>query len=575
MKAIESIASSPLSDMEPTSETPAVAARHSGPLAPIDVLSLYAAHDGSLRGLLASRAMREPDAPFLIFGDTTLSWGQFQSEVDAAAQMLAGRDIKKGERFAVMATNSAAYVILFFALARLGAILVPVNPDFGVAESRYVLEHAGVSAVACTAATLSVAREASAGMDDEPWFMLLEGDGEGVAAPGFAELVESAPASALPDDISADDVCLIMYTSGTTGFPKGAMHSQRNFVRAGEGFVERMMLQPEDRLLCVLPLFHINALFYSLGGAVAAGAAIVLAPRFSASGFWRLAAQSGATEVNIIAAVGNILVRRPRSEFVPGHRLTKVYGAPITEEIADVFRREFAVPKLIEGYGMTEIPGACNIPFMDADKIGSMGKAAVHPDRSLTLAELRVVDEAGRDVPDGEVGELLVRTPIVMKGYYRDPEQSAASFRDGWFITGDLVRRDSEGYYTFVARKKDIIRKRGENISGAELDRVIGLHPGVAEAAAIAVPSELGEDDILVAVVRQLGATLNAHDVAKWCTLHLAPIKMPRYVVFVATLPHTPTHRVAKFRLKNDSSLMARAVDLQAELVRTGSDPAS
>jgi crotonobetaine/carnitine-CoA ligase len=341
------------------------------------------------------------------------------------------------------------------------------------------------------------------------------------------------------------------------------MHSQRNFVMAGEGFVERMYLQPEDRLLCILPLFHINALFYSLGGTVAAGASIVLAPRFSASGFWPLAAQSGATEVNIIAAVGNILARRPRSEFVHGHRLSKVYGAPIPPEAAEVLRSELGVTTLIDGYGMTEIPGACNVPFLGPHKIGSLGKPALHPDRRISFAELKVVDEGGRDVPDGEVGELLVRTPIVMKGYYRDVEQTTAAFRDGWFLTGDLVRRDPDGFYHFVARKKDIIRRRGENIAGAELDRVLGQHPGVAEAAAVAVPSDLGDDEILVAVVAKTGARLTASDIAEWCAEHLAPSKIPRYVVFVDSLPHTPTHRVAKFPLKNDPTLLARAVDLQ------------
>jgi len=373
------------------------------------------------------------------------------------------------------------------------------------------------------------------------------------------------------EDVGPEDICLILYTSGTTGFPKGVMHSQRNFVLAGEGFVERMYLQPEDRLLCILPLFHINALFYSLGGTVAAGASIVLAPRFSASGFWPLAAKSGATEVNILAAVGSILTRRPRTEFVPGHRLRKVYGAPITPEAAEAFRNEFGVSTLIEGYGMTEIPGACNNPFLGPQKLGSIGRPALHPDHRIPLAELRVADEEGRDVPDGETGELLARTPILMKGYYRDPEQTAAAFRDGWFMTGDLVRRDRDGFYYFVARKKDIIRRRGENIAGAELDRVVGLHPGVAEAAAIAVPAELGEDEILVAVVAKPGATLTASDIAQWCAQRLAPAKVPRYVAFVNSLPHTPTHRVAKFPLKNDPTLLARAVDLQ----KRGSPPAA
>ena len=529
---------------------------------PIEVLQSYPKHDGTLRGLVASRARRDPQRPFLLFQDAVWSWGALEGAVERAAGMLAGRGIGKGDRLAVMAPNSDAYVILFFALARIGAILVPVNPELGVTEAGYVLQHAGVAAVACTPTTLPVARRACEGMAQAPWFMLIEGSSEG--SPGLQDLINSVPAGRLSGDIGPDDTCLILYTSGTTGFPKGVMHSQRSFVLAGEGFVERMYLQPEDRLLCVLPLFHINALFYSLGGAVAAGASIVLAPRFSASGFWPLVAQSGATEVNILAAVGSILARRPRSEFVPGHRLGKVYGAPITPEAAEALRHEFGVPVLIEGYGMTEIPGACNNPFLGLHKVGSIGRPALHPDRRISFAELRVADEQGRDVPDGEVGELLARTPILMQGYYRDPEQTAAAFRDGWFMTGDLVRRDPDGFFFFVARKKDIIRRRGENIAGAELDRVVGLHPAVVEAAAIAVPSELGEDEILVALVPKTGALVTASDIAGWCAQHLAPIKVPRYVVFLESLPHTPTHRVAKFSLKNDPTLLARAVDLQA-----------
>ena len=166
-------------------------------------------------------------------------------------------------------------------------------------------------------------------------------------------------------------------------------------------------------------------------------------------------------------------------------------------------------------------------------------------------------------MPDGVTGELVVRTPIVMKGYYRDPEQTAAAFRDGWFLTGDLVRRDADGYFWFVARKKDIIRRRGENISGAELDRVIGRHPRWREAAAIAVPSELGEDEILAVVVAKPGERSTAAEIAAWCARPSRAVKVPRYVAFVDALPHTPTHRVAKFKLARDPDLIARAVDLQ------------
>lgn len=159
----------------------------------------------------------------------------------------------------------------------------------------------------------------------------------------------------------------------------------------------------------------------------------------------------------------------------------------------------------------------------------------------------------------------MVRTPIVMQGYFRDPVQTAAAFRDGWFLTGDLGYRDADGYFWFVARKKDIIRRRGENISGAELDRVIGEHPQVQEAAAIPVPSELGEDEILVAIIARPNASVSAQQIADWCRERLAPLKVPRYIAFVSSLPHTSTHRVEKFKLRKDKELRARAVDLNEQ----------
>ena len=333
---------------------------------------------------------------------------------------------------------------------------------------------------------------------------------------------------------------------------------------AGEGFVERMHLQPSERMLCVLPMFHINAICYSMAGALAAGATLILEPRFSAGAFWKTVQETGATQANTIAAASSILALRPRSEFVPGHGLRKIYGAPFDAKTMEVFQQEFGVPDVIEGYGMSEIPGALSIPFLGPRKVACMGKPCRHPDPAVAFAELRVVDDQGRDLPDGQTGELLVRTPIVMKGYFRDEAQTQAAFRDGWFCTGDLAWRDADGDYWFVARKKDIIRKRGENISGAELDRVVGNHPAVQEAAAIAVPSELGEDDILMVVVLREGASMQAQEVAAWCRQHLAPIKTPRYVAFAPSLPHTPTHRVAKYLLKQDKALLASAVDLLA-----------
>ncbi|HKA43824.1 MAG TPA: AMP-binding protein [Burkholderiales bacterium] len=526
---------------------------------PLEVLRLYPQHDYTLHGAFESRARRDPRRAFLLHAGRTWSWEEFGADADRTARLFAAHGVRHGDRVAVIARNHEGHVLALFALARLGAIMVPVNPEFGVEEARYVLHHAEVSGVIAASATLATARAASAGLATAPWFMLLDAASHDV--PLFADLVARAPDSALPEAGAAVDTCLIIYTSGTTGFPKGAMHSQQSLVVCGEAFVQRMYLQPDDRLMILLPLFHVNAQFYSVAGTLAAGCSMAIVPRFSASTFWETAVETGATEVNIIDAIGTILKNRPRSEYRSAHRIRRVYGA--RQNVVETFQNEFGVPYLVGGFGMTEIPGVTSTPFEGPRKAGSMGTLARHPDPARPWAECRVLDEDGRDVEANEVGELAVKTPIIMQGYFRDPEQTRAAFRDGWFLTGDLVRRDEEGWFYFVARKKDIIRRRGENISAAELDRVVEEHPAVHEAAAIAVPSELGEDEILVAVMLKPGLTCSAEDIADWCRRHLAPQKVPRFVVFADELPHTPTHKVQKAALRSDATLRSRAVDLQ------------
>jgi len=527
---------------------------------PLEVLRLYPEHDYTLQGAFDSRLRSDPQRPFMLFSGRTWSWAEFGAAAERAARLFLARGVKRGDRVGVVARNHEGHVLALFGLARIGAIMVPINPEYGVKEASYVLHHAEVCGVIASSETFDTARAACGGLAAAPWFMLLDAGRE--EAPGFFDELGRAPECSLPDDITGDAACLIIYTSGTTGFPKGAMHSQRSFILCGEAFVQRVYLQPDDRVMIILPLFHVNALFYSLAGVVAAGCCAVVVPRFSASTFWDTAVETGATEVNFIEAIGTILKNRPRSEFRKEHRIRKVYGA--RQPVMDTFRNEFGVPHLIGGFGMTEIPGVTCSPFEGPQKPGSMGPVGRHPDPAREWAQCRVVDDEGRDLPPNEVGELAVRTPIVMLGYFRDPEQTKSAFRDGWFLTGDLVRRDEDGWFYFVGRKKDIIRRRGENISGAELDRVIGGHPAVHEAAAIAVPSELGEDEILVAVLLKPGLSCSAQDIADWSRRHLAPQKVPRFVAFVDDLPYTPTHKVQKAALRADASLKARAVDLQS-----------
>ena len=527
---------------------------------PLEVLKLYRAHDYTLHDAYASRLARDPRRALVLAGGATWSWEEFGTAFDAIARSLVARGIGKGDRVGVLARNSHGHVLMLFALARIGAVMVPVNPEFGIAEVRYVLHNAEVSAVAASAECIDTARAACDGLVPAPWFVLFDGHGDNTVR--LDDLIAHAPHIRLGADVGGDDTCLIIYTSGTTGFPKGAMHNQRSFVMGGEAFVQRIHLQDDDRVMIVLPLFHMNALFYSVAGTLAAGGSMVIVPKFSAANFWQTALESGATEVNVIEAIGTILMNRPRSEFRPGHRIRKLYGA--RQNMVEVFRSEFGVPHLVGGFGMTEIPGVTSTPFEETAKLAGVGPIARHPDPARPWAEARVVDDEGRDVGVNRVGEFVVKTPIIMQGYFRDPEQTRTAFRDGWFLTGDLVRRDEAGCFHFVARKKDIIRRRGENIAGAELDRVIGSHPGVHEAAAIPVPSELGEDEILVAVVLKPGSMVSAEEIAQWCRERLAPIKVPRFVLFLDDLPHTPTHKVQKTALREDRTLKSRAIDLQS-----------
>jgi carnitine-CoA ligase len=525
---------------------------------PLDVLRAYAAHDYTLQGAFASRASRDSARPFAFHEHTTWSWQAFDAAVERTTALFVELGLRKGDRVGVMGRNSDCHLLVLFAVARIGAIMVPVNPEFRAEEAGYVLCHAEVSGVVASSDVLDVARKGCASLTKGPWFLTFDAGGEDV--PSLRDAANRARPLPLPSAGGADDTLLIVYTSGTTGFPKGAMHSQRNFLLGGEAFVQRVYLQPDDRVMIVLPLFHINALFYSVAGTLAAGCSMVIVPRFSASTFWNIAADYGATEVNIIEAIGTILMNRPRSEFRPDHRLRAVYGVRHAAEAT--FRNEFGIPHLIGGYGMTEIPGVTCNPVEGVRKPGSMGPVGRHPDPERPWAQCRVVNEDGRDVGPNEEGELLVKTPTVTQGYFRDPEQTRAAFTDGWFRTGDLVRRDEDGYFFFVSRKNDIIRRRGENIAGVELDRVVSAHPAVHEAAAIAVPAELGEDDILIAVVLKAGESSTAQDIARWCAERLAAQKVPRYVLFVNELPHTPTHKVAKALLKQDTTLTSRATDL-------------
>ena len=523
------------------------------PLRRTETLARFGDHAATLPGSLAARVAVQPRRTFLVEEERSLSYGAAATSVEAFAGELARLGVGPGDRVAAMAPTGIDLVLALFAIVRLGAVFVPINPELRAAEAAALLRRARPALALCGPGALALLSDAP-DLGDTRLLGLSATLARAHATGG------GPPAGPAP---RPEDTALVLFTSGTTGVPKGVMHAHRSFVVAGEGFVERQWIQPDDRMLCILPMFHVNALFYSLGGALAAGAALILGGRFSASRFWQLVAGSGATQVNMLGSIGRILALRPRAEFVAGHRLDRVYCVPMPADVQRVFHDEFGVRWIAEGYGMSEVPGILAQPYGQVPRAGTMGGLCRHPD-GRALGAVRIVDAEGRDVAAGETGTLWVRTELAMQGYFEAPAQTAQSFRDGYFVTGDRVREVEPGTYAFVARDSDMIRRRGENIAAAEIDSAALACPGIAEAAAVAVPSELGEDDILLAVVPLPGRMIAPEDVHDFLRPRLSPAKLPRRIAVVDSLPYGPTQRVLRFRLAQDEALMARARDFQA-----------
>jgi crotonobetaine/carnitine-CoA ligase len=319
---------------------------------------------------------------------------------------------------------------------------------------------------------------------------------------------------------------------------------------AGEGFPYWLRLTADDRLMTSLPLFHINAPAYSTLGSIAARASLVLLPAFSASGFLDAARRHGVTEFNSIGAMIEILMRQPPRADDADNPIRLCYTGPSPDrerhlEIEARFGFEVTC-----GYALSETPYGL-IWAHDARPYGALGSPRQHPELGH-VNDARVID-GDRVAVAGEEGELELRNPAVMRGYYEMPDETAAVIDDGgWLRTGDLVRGDGDGNYTFIGRKKEVIRRRGENLSPAEVEAVLQKHPDVAEAAVIGVPSDLSEDDVKAFVVAASGRVVDVATLHGFASAQLARFKVPRYIEVVAELPHTATDRLAKHRLVRD-----------------------
>jgi len=287
-------------------------------------------------------------------------------------------------------------------------------------------------------------------------------------------------------------------------------------------------------------------------GCLAAEASLILLDRFSGSKFWEQARHYKATQFSLIGVIGKILFNQPKTDRDTDNPVEVANSGGMTGDIMEEFERRFGL-MVIEGYGLTECPLVCQTPFDGVRKPGSMGLPAKHPDPKVKFTEMKVVDEDDRELPAGKTGELVVRSPIVMKGYFKDEQKTAETMRNGWLHTGDYAYMDEDGYFYFVERKKDVIRRRGEMVSPTQVEDVINQHPKVEISAVIPIPAELGEDDIKAFVVVKGGEGLTSEEIVNWCQERLAYFKVPQYVEFRKELPKTSSEKIAKHLLRQES----------------------
>lgn len=500
-----------------------------------------ASQERTIPVLLRRAAERYGDRPCVAVDGLRLSYAETLEATARAAGGLAAAGVGRGDRVAVMSENRWEMLALWLACAWRGAVFVPVNPAARGAQLAHVLADAGPRVLVAEAPLEPLAAEARPVETQHLW--LLGGAAEGGSPGSRADPFPAAADPVEPARVAPHDTLAILYTSGTTGRSKGVVCPHAQFTWWGENVGSWLGVGEDDVLYTCLPLHHTNAL-NAFVQALGRGARYHLGPRFSASRFWQRAVEAEATVTYLLGAMVSILAAREPSPVDRAHRVRVALAPATPPETWLRFERRFGV-RLVEGHGMTETNGVIG-PRGGEQRPGWMG-------RVMPGFEARVVDERGVDVAAGTTGELLVRAdePLaVAQGYWRLPEATAAAWRDGWFRTGDRVVRDEDGYFRFVDRIKDAIRRRGENISSWEVEQVLLQHPGVAAAAAVPVPSELGEDDVMAFVVPRAGATADPTELVRFCAPLLAAYAVPRYVEVVDSLPLTENGKVRKASLR-------------------------
>jgi fatty-acyl-CoA synthase len=504
----------------------------------------------SIADLLRRSAKRHPEKTAVICGATRWSYGEFDRVCTRVAVGLAQQGVTQGSRVAVLSRNSHAFAALRFALARLGAVLVPINFMLKADEVAYILRHAQAQMLATDSGLAEVARQA-AGQDTAVnkfvWLPSEEPTGPAAGMISFETLAQCEGEAAEPD-IAPGDVAQIVYTSGTESAPKGAMLTHDAIIWQYASCAVDAGIASEDVILHALPLYHCAQLDVFLGPGVYVGAVNVITAKPTPDNLLPLVQRHAISSFFAPPTVWIALLRSPLFDQTDLSTLRKgYYGASIMPvEILRELARRLPAVRLWNLYGQTEIAPVATMlaPQDQLRKPGSCGRAVLN-------VETRVVDDTMRDVKPGEVGEIVHRSPHLMLGYFNDEERTRAAFEGGWFHSGDLATIDEEGYITVVDRKKDMIKTGGENVASREVEEAIYKLAAVSEVAVIGVPHPRWVEGVVAVVVPKPGQAVSEQDVLAHCAAHLAGFKSPKAVVFTDALPKNPSGKLLKRELRS------------------------
>src|SRR5690349_19054748 len=482
--------------------------------------------------LLQQRAAAAPDKTFL-FSEADgrqFTYGEFVSAVARAAGMLEVRGVRKGDVVSLLLPNSAEYIIAYFACWQLGALAGPVNGHLKAQEIEYVVTN--------SAAKLMLVNSEFVGKVESIDVPRVIFDDEKEVSHGFN--------GQSTDNLNQEDDAIIIYTSGTTGKPNGCLLTHGNVIANARQISQWLGFTEHDRLLTIMPLFHMNAVSITTMSALYAGGSTVVSPKFSASRFWNIISDYQVTSFGSVATMLSMLLSTypdgvPAGLKTDQLRFAMCGSAPVPAEVLRRFEEKFRC-LVVEGYGLSE--STCRSTFNPPDQRRRPGSCGLPIGN-----EMRVVDEEDREVPDGELGEIVLRGENILKGYYKNDAANAAAFRSDWFHTGDIGYRDADGFFYIVDRKSDMIIRGGENIYPREIDEVLYQHPDVAAAAVVGVPDNLYGEEVAAVVVLKPGAKTSAQEVIDYCKGRLADFKCPKTVHFMADIPKGPTGKLLKREL--------------------------